>query len=235
MDVSLGRLPPGSYTIDVGREPACSFVVEPAGECRGATADETRMPSVIYTDQQLAVTLLERRGGSCGCSPRVSDGGGTLDFRMELCGCCDACDCVDPGYEASREVGPLMSGFYEVVIPHGVARVQVVEPGSCRPLPITSATVIGPDEMLRQGGPLLWWARVVGAEARCCAAPAPAVEQGTGPMGEIVLSLATCVREDCECEPGPADPLETWHSMGELGPGTYTLVAGATRTTFVVP
>src|SRR5690349_7154476 len=59
MEVSLGALPQGSYTIDVGREPACEFRVTPPAECRARTAEETRMPRVIFTDQLLAVTLIE--------------------------------------------------------------------------------------------------------------------------------------------------------------------------------
>jgi hypothetical protein len=174
--------------------------------------------------------------GGCDCMPRISDSGGSLSFGLELCACCDECDCVDPGYEASREVGPLPSGIYEVVIPEGLPTlIQVVAPGSCDSMPIADVRVVGPDEMLVHGGPRLWWARVVFEQSLCCSAPAPAVEQGIGPTGEIVLSLASCIREDCLCDPPPPMLHQTWHSLGELDPGTYSLVAGSRRTTFTVP
>lgn len=236
VEVPLGPLGRGTYTVTTDGGASCSFVVGAPPECSPITADETRMPRVVYTDQLLAVTLTQRMStGGCGCEPRVSDGGGTLDFRMQICSCCRECDCIDPGYQASREVGPLPRGEYEVVIPHGVAQVLVRPPGSCIERVEESVEIFGPDPGLRIGGPALWWARITGTELLCCAAPLPAVEEGVGPMGEIVLGLASCVDADCDCDPPRPTPVEAWHSLGALAPGTYTVVAGTARTTFVVP
>lgn len=223
--VSLGVLGPGTHVVTAGGA-TCTLEGVTPPMCRPGDAEEVRHAQVLYPDQPVAATVVSDRGTGCDCDPRVV---GPDDWRLELCGCCDECDCIDGGYEASFVGPPLALGEHSIVIPHGVATISVHAREDCRPLEARGLRIVVPSPSRVIGGPRLVWAVVSGAEALCCATPAPAVDStGIGPMGEIVLSLASCVTADCFCEPPGEIPFEAWHSLGELSPGTHTVVVTST-------
>jgi hypothetical protein len=232
--VSLGHLAPGTYQVLAGAS-RCSLTVEPPAECRSAPAEGARHARVLFEDQTFAATVTAHGGGSCGCAPRVAPiDRHAISLELELCDCCDACECIDPGYEASLIEPPLPIGRHEIVIPHGVATIDVTTRDRCRSNEPTGLRIVAPDPSRLQGSPRLTWAVVSGIETLCCVAPAPAVGESIGPGGERALSLYSCVQEDCDCVGSPVES-EAWHSLGELGPGTHVIRAGAHSATIEIP
>jgi hypothetical protein len=209
---------------DAGPPPLCHAVA-------GATSTVSR---VLLADQPLTVTLRANESSSCACRPRVA-AGASFSFVLEACDCCETCDCIDPGYEASVVRAAPPPGDYELELPGGARPLAVREGSQCRVTgEPTGLRVVGPSPELRTGEPRIWWAAVSGEEWLCCVPPLPAVSQGIGPMGEIALTVSSCVTEDCACVPPGPTPFEAWHALGEIGPGVYTVVAGRHRATITV-
>lgn len=235
LDVPLGALPVGTYSVHSGAD-TCALTVGLPAMCTRANVSETRMPLFLYADQAFAATLVSYPTGECGCTPEVPAISTTMnDLHLELCSCCLACDCVgSPGYEAST-VGPVLPlGITSLSIPHGAASVTVVARGSGHDVPVTGLRVVGPDPTHTRGGPALWWVAVSGTDALCCVSPEPLVDHTTGASGEIDLAVTSAAIDPCGCIGSP-QPFEAWHSLGELAPGSYTLVAAGLRATFTVP
>jgi hypothetical protein len=155
---------------------------------------------------------------------------------LGLCGCCEACECIDAGYEASAVFDRVAVGDHSIELDFGRAvPLAVRERDRCHPVAATGISVVGPDDTLRVGGPRLWWARIQGNEWLCCVDPLPVVDEVRGAPDAIALELASCVETDCDCEPKSATPFVAWHSLGELAPGTYEVRVGTRSTSFTVP
>lgn len=233
IDVSLGVLPPGTYAVR-SEGATCTLEVGPPPMCHPAEADEARFATVLFDDQPFAATVIDRGPSGCGCTPALAPfDGASLSLDLQLCSCCEACDCIDPGYEASRIGSPLPLGTHPVVIPHGVSQVVVTTRDQCRPLTPAALRIVSPDPSLRQSATQIHWAVVSGSEMLCCAPPAPAVDEGIGPAGERALALYSCVREDCACI-GPEVSFEAWHALGDLPAGTHVVRAGPFEATVTV-
>lgn len=231
--VEVGPLVAGANVVDAGGT-RCVIEGQPALECRGVGGTDFRAPRHLIEGQELSATLTSFDGLSCGCTPSVNVEG-EYSFSMELCGCCDECDCIDGGYQSSVVLDPPSLGGHMVVIPHGVTDVVVHERATCSETPATSVSVVGPSSELIVTGPRLWWAQVRSEAWVCCAQPAPAVERIGAGGRAIELRALSCVQEDCLCDPPAPVPAEAWFSLGELSAGDYTLTVGALTTTFTVP
>ncbi|MDQ3033143.1 MAG: hypothetical protein M3Y87_12055 [Myxococcota bacterium] len=223
--VSLGVLEPGVYTVR-SHGSSCTLAITTPPMCRSVSADETRVPRVLFDDQPLAATLIERDEVSCSCTPAARlQRSPELALGMELCECCDECDCIDGGYEASVVSDVLPVGTHTLSLPRGPHTVQVTTRDRCRALAPTGLRIVAPGPLVR-AGPAIHWAVISGTERLCCMPPAPAVDEGIGPAGERALSLRTCVESDCECI-GAEVPFEAWHPLIDLAPGTHVVRAGA--------
>lgn len=237
VSVALGLLPVGLHRVDAHGQ-SCSFEVVaplPPGErCDPPFAGtDFRAPAHLFEGQPYPVTLTSEPASGCSCSPRVA--GDATSFALELCDCCDECECVDSGYQASAVRDPLPLGAHAIVFPHGAGSVTVHDRAACRSIEATAVTIVPPRRDLILGGPALTWARVEGEDWVCCATPQAVVEQAdtTGPGG-IALMLSSCVYEDCDCVPGAPTATSAWFSLGELAPGAYSVRVGDIATTFTV-
>lgn len=196
--VTLGPLAAGRHVIEHGDT---SCVVEvgtgpppPPPACEPFRASEVRGPAILYPDQPLAVTVRSLdAAGHCGCQPVLSDPGIPGIVDVELCACCQDCDCIDLGYEAGWMSDPRPVGEHHFNFGSVGYDVRVVPPESCSPRTAEGLTIVGPDPALRQGDRALWWAYVRGTETLCCVEPAPAIRHERGPDGGFDLELASCV------------------------------------------
>jgi hypothetical protein len=224
--------PPPPPPVDSGGPDAV-----PPPMCRPSGVTEVRVREVVTELELVTVTAIERGGGSCGCTPElVWDG--ALGHSLELCGCCDACDCIDPGYEASTIFYGPAEGDYTITVA-GTERALAVRPlsrcGATPPTP-TAIRIVPPDPTLVLGGDRVWWAAITAEEWLCCAAPLPLVSPSVSlPERTIDLTLRSCVELDCECVPKAPTTFETWMPLGILPPGSWTLTLGAIVETFDVP
>jgi hypothetical protein len=238
--ITIGPLAGGRHVIEGG---GTSCVVQvgtihppppPPPLCDPFAATEVRGATVLYPDQPLGVTVrsLDARG-RCGCRPALRDQGPGL-VGLELCDCCEDCDCIDFGYEAGWMSDPRPVGAHHLAF-GGVAHdVLVVRPESCAPRVAGGLDIVGPEADLAQGGRPLWWAYVRGTEMLCCAEPAPAIRHERGPDGSFDLELASCVMADCACVGSPV-PYGAWHLLGELTRGSYVVRIDGLEQRFEVP
>lgn len=231
VEVLLGPLPPGRYTVQSGGS-SCVLDLFEGPACRVTDVDEVRMPAVLFEDQPLVMTLLDRSASGCSCRPFARFNG--REALLELCECCDACDCIDPGYEVGTASDPLPRGIHTISTSLGPRSLRVVARDECRALEPTGLRIVAPDPALISSGLTIYWAVVAGSERLCCVPPAPAVSEGLGPAGELSLSLSSCVQEDCECE-GTEVAFEAWHPLVGLTRGTHVVRAGAFEQTITVP
>ena len=231
VEVALGPLPPGRYTVQSEGSSCVLDVWEPRA-CSVVNVDEVRMPTVLFDDQPFAMTLLERDASSCSCQPHASFDGSQA--RMDICDCCDVCDCIDRGYETSVASDPLPLGSRTISTSLGPRSLTVVTREQCGPLVPTGLRIVSPDPTLRSSGPAIHWAVVAGTERLCCAPPAPAVDQGVGPAGQISLALHSCVQADCNCL-GEEVAFEAWHPLVALPAGTHVIRAGTFEQTITIP
>ena len=237
VDVSLGTLGPGFHTVIAGGLSCTIEHFPPVSTCRPATGVEARFSRYLFDDQPFAATVSARSLGGCGCAPALASAVPTsVDLAsVTLCDCCDVCDCIDGGYEVSVDLGPLPLGDHSVIIPHGAAMATVVERSSTHPIePPASLRIVPPDPSVVSAGPPIWWVALTGTEVVCCVRPAPVVDRGVGPAGEIALSIASANNLDCECVGAPV-AFEAWFPLLELGSGEHVVWAGALEVTFVVP
>jgi hypothetical protein len=224
-------LEPGTYTVR-SEGSSCNLLVSRPDACRATDVDEVRAPTVLFDDQPLAMTLIERDASSCSCRPRAVLE--SFELELEICDCCDACECIDRGYEASIVTTTPPVGSHTFTTPLGARAITVVTRDQCYPLEPTALRIVQPDPDLRSSGPAIHWAVVSGVERLCCAPPAPAVDQGVGPAGQISLALRTCVQADCNCI-GEDVEFEAWHPLVALGSGSHVVRAGSFETTIMIP
>jgi hypothetical protein len=229
----IGPLAPGPNVVEV-HGTSCLIEAAPTAGCSPpATATSFRAAHHLLQGQPLSATLTSPEGAGCGCDPRATVSGSS--FALELCDCCDDCECVDPGYQSSVVVGdPWPLGEHLLTVPHGVHDLTVHPRSACHPVTAGDVEAFPPDTSLIVTGPRLTWARVIVEECLCCATPAPAFEQTVLADGTIQLTALSCAPDPCDCDPCSPQRAEAWHSLGELAPGTYALTAGAAATTFVV-
>lgn len=233
VEVELGPLFPGTHSVDVHGSTCTIEVPEPAS-CVLAPG-ELLAPEHILMDQPYAVTITSEGGGGCGCTPRVI-GADVLSYALELCDCCEVCDCIDPGYQASHVRPPLPPGEHIVDGPDGPVAVTVHSPLECNEIVATAIRVYRPRLDLVQGSPSLTWVFVEGTEEICCEPPVPVVARldTTGPG--IALSLQSCADETlCICSETTLVSTGAWFNLGELPSGEHIVRAGGAVTSIVVP
>ncbi|HJK90636.1 MAG TPA: hypothetical protein RMH85_30110 [Polyangiaceae bacterium LLY-WYZ-15_(1-7)] len=241
--VDLGLLPVGLHTVvgPDGDEPLCTFEVvapPPPTECAPMQIDELRAPDVVFEGQGFAFSALQHERTSCSCSPRLRVPLDAGEFRADLCECCEACLCIDPGYEVGFEdaAAPALG---ELVIGDTRHPVQTRSPDECTPVEPTGLRVVPPAPGYLRDGPGLWWAVVSGMQRVCCVEPVGGVREALvspgpdTPPNTRTLSLHACTLEDCECIGAPA-PFDAWHPLGELAPGGYSIRAGTQRVDFMI-
>jgi hypothetical protein len=229
-DVFVGPLPVGRRVIRAG-DMTCTIDVIDAGVCSPQPTEEVRMPRSIFVDQDLPMSLISRGSSGCGCTPRV--GGDIGGIEMEVCACCEDCRCIDPGYEAG-DVRPALAPGEHVVNVGGMPRnLSVVGREACRPASPAGIRIEQPTDLIH-GGPALTWVVLEGRSTECCVDPAFTVESRRS-FEWIELSAYDCTPlVDCDCVPIEPYPFEAWHSLGELGPGTYNVSLGSEIVTFTI-
>ena len=234
-ELELGVLDPGRYVVEAGDQ-RCDIDVVEVPACFAATIDEVRVPRVVFTDQELPMTLVTDSAGGCGCAPTMTTDG-PLRHGMEVCGCCLECDCIDFGYEGSVILPTPALGIHELMIDGDTYDVSVHEPSSCRAHHADSVRVVGPEPTHDTTGPRLWWAAIATTESVCCAVPEIGVRQPRITSdGGIELEVLTCTLPDpCPCVPPGPTAIEVWHSLGELTSGHYRLSVGDNHVAFDVP
>ncbi|MCB9593596.1 MAG: hypothetical protein H6719_12755 [Sandaracinaceae bacterium] len=226
----------GAHTVEAGGA-TCTFeVLAPTPSTCGPApgGGGFRAPEHVLEGQPYPATLTSEPGFGCDCRPRVV-GAESLSYALELCDCCDECDCIDGGYQAGHVHDPLPVGTHMVGFPHGAGQVEVHPRDECAEIPAVSLEVEGPRLDLVQGGQRLWWVRATGEALVCCVTPEPVVEQlATADDGSIALRMLSCHREDCDCVGRPV-PTSAWFSLGELPSGRQLVRLGDLVATFEVP
>jgi hypothetical protein len=224
-------------TTDAGPGRDAPAVHEAGGfsECMPTDATETRMPLFLFDTQRFAATVVRAPSSECQCTPQIPPVLATQSVSMQLCGCCEACDCSGGAYEASVENVSLPRGTTRLTIAGGTADVAVLAPGVDHPVTqVTSLSVVGPDPTRTRSGPALWWLRVEGTEDLCCVQPRPLVVDEPGAAGEIAIRVTSAANDPCNCA-GTPQRFTAWHSLGELAPGDYHVRGGSMAASFTVP
>lgn len=210
--------------------------------CMPATPSRVLVPELLFAGQPLGLTV-EVNGGSCGCSLSLAPNGlsSARGFDPTLCGCCNECDCVDPGYRSSTLLGAPGVGSMDVAITGEMQRrrVHVVQSESTCDrvgIDVRTVTVLGP-ENVRVTGPNLYWVQVEGVHRPCCTSAVGFVNQMQG--NTFVLEPRSCDVVACEraCPP-VADRMPvtftSTHLLGELRPGDYRVSVGTNTVAFTV-
>jgi hypothetical protein len=234
-DVDLGVFAPGTSLRVEADGRSCTIDIPIVSECSGFVASETRVPRVVFPGQPLSATLTMDAAGGCGCTPSASltVDASTVAVDARLCGCCELCDCIDSGYQASVVVDAPPLGDY--TLEDGTGQIAVRDPTTCRALEPTSLELVGPRDDLSVAGPRLWWAAVSGEQSVCCVEPIAGVREAAVGAAGIHLELLGCVREDCACVPPGPTPFTTWYALGELPSGVHSVRAGDHEATVTVP
>ena len=204
----------GPGPVDAGPPPPLD-----AGMCHTVDADEVRAAAIVIGEQRLTVAIRKTTPGGCDCTPRAHEVPDAV--LLELCDCCEECDCIDPGYEVGYSANPLPVGEHRVFFGGVPVDVRVADPGTCRPMEATDIEIVPPDPGLIHGGGDVWWARVHGFETVCCVDPAPAVSHRRS-GSTFDLTVHSCNTADCDCI-GMPEAYAAWHPLGPLPPGTYTV------------
>lgn len=215
------------------------------GHCGPIDPMELIAPRVLMEGQTLGLTATSRgMAFSCGATPMLDGRPDALDWSLIACGGCDACDCIDQGYQASTEAPAPVAGDYMLHVGTATRPLLVVPADRCQsmagwPGGGVIVEIVGPNRSLRQGGaPHLWWAHVTGTEGRCCGEPeVAATVNHVRPVGaDLAVSLSECNPDPCACVGGP-HPFEAWVDLGDLPPGMHGVeVTGASAiTSFEVP
>ncbi len=215
-------------------------VVDAGGRCSVQVADEVRVANAVYCDQSLDLTLHLDNAGGCGCTVTPSDSPSGITNNVSVCDCCDLCDCID-GVAETSVVRPAMPCTSQPTEVHIAGRtVWVVSRPATAPATlvptITSARVLPPRST---SGPRLWWLHVQGSIPRCASSGTlTCISQQVMPNGleqRIEVYPNDCSQFDCDGPMHP-EPIDTWHSLGELASGTYTIVVpGVPDQRIVVP
>jgi len=236
-DAGPGAPPPMT---DSGSEPPPPVTpppLPPAPEgCFLHTTDEVFAPTVVFDGQPLTITMRTAVAGGCDCQPEVlvSD---PFNYDLAMCDCCEACRCIDQGYEVTW-VGSTPPGALDhTIFVVGEERtVYERDPGRCHRLEPTGLWIEPPRDDYTRTGPRTWWAVVSGEEFLCCASPMPGVtELAVGALGRH-LELRSCALDPCDCDCGPGAPgceptrFEAWYPLGDLS-GGEVVVAGSHRVT----
>lgn len=233
IDVPLGELAPGTWTVRAGGA-SCTLTIDAPLACRATPVERYLLAEILFDDQALAVTARAPSGG-CGCAPRFASSDPAMpDLSLELCGCCEECECIDGGYEVGYLGATFPVGTHELATAPGATSFEVVSRDACRPMEPTAIVVVSPDPSLRQAGPRIDWIVLEGVERVCCVPPQAAIDRGIGPAGEIALTMYDCVRADCDCV-GTEQPVRALHALVDLPPGRHTVRAGTLSATLEVP
>jgi hypothetical protein len=190
-----------SLEIDTGSDVSPGGDATPLpGHCATFDPDTLIVPTVLMPMQSFGITArVHHMAFACGATPMLSGDG--LRYSLAACGGCEACDCVDPGYEASALTGPLMPGTYTAQVGTASRSFTVAAENACNP--VTSwpegtlhVDVVGPESGLRVASmPRLWWAHLTGTESRCCGEPLVAgALQVVRPAGADLGSRSTSAR-----------------------------------------
>lgn len=232
-EVTLEGLAVGTHVVRAGAA-SCSFEVVEV-PCAPIEVGEVRAPAVLFEGQTFALSAWAP-SSSCSCEPRLA--ATTGGFDASVCGCCDACECIDPTYELSY-AGELPGASFEV----GGVTVEVErrETSSCVSLGVPAeggVEVFPPRADVRRSGPPIWWVRLRNESAYpACCGPLAGIETAASAENEHRLILRDCT-SPCRCA-GPPGQLEAWIPLVDLAPGEHRVVAagadGGEVVSFVVP
>jgi hypothetical protein len=204
--------------------------------------DTILAPTVLMPTQPFGIAAaVHGMAFSCGATPMLSTYG-FLRYTLSACGGCDACDCIDPGYQASALSGPLVPGTYTAQVGIASRSFVVAQEGACYPVTSWPADrlrveIVGPDRMVRVAGmPSLWWAHLTGTEDRCCGEPLVAGQlEMVRPAGaDLSLGLYECSPDPCGCV-GRPHMMESWVLLGEIAPGIHAMNVAGQLVRFEVP
>lgn len=215
------------------------------GHCGPMDATGVIAPLVLTVGQTLGLTMSSIGSAfACGATPLLSGNPDQLQWSLVACGGCQACDCIDQGYQASTEIPAPAAGEYTLHVGSMTRPLRVVPADQCQPLPLSSGSdvrveIVGPNLSLRQAGaPHLWWAHVTGNESRCCGEPVVATSvNSVRPVGaDMAMTLNECSPDPCDCA-GIPHPFEAWVDLGDLPPGMHGIEVPGTAaiTQFEVP
>lgn len=205
--------------------------------CRPAPVNEARWTETLLPGQAATATLRATEVSTCSCRPERVVGPG-LALGLELCDCCDECDCIDPGYEGTARFEGLEEGDHTLALAGLFAPVPVTVAPQDRCFAGATVDVIrvdGPEPRFT-AGPRAHWVRLEGTVATCCPGDRPkvAVRPAPGIPEVIALEVLHCDLCDLLC----ADPEPTRYVTGypllDLPVGEHRIVAGGEEATFEV-
>ncbi|MBX7194719.1 MAG: hypothetical protein K1X94_21870 [Sandaracinaceae bacterium] len=179
--------------------------------CHTLTPTEVRTPRVLLDDQRLAVTTFAA-GAGCGCSPRVQlTGSARTTVVLEACDCCEECECVDPGYEAStRDGGPLSVGTHVIDTALGPRALLVTTREQSVEVPAEGLSLAPVSDAVLVGGLELRWLSVQTTVSVCCVEPLVALDAAYDSEGVLVLTPRQVLQEDCACLGEPTNVTAWW-------------------------
>jgi hypothetical protein len=192
------------------------------------------MPRAVFADQDLTLSVISRESSGCGCTPR--QGGSGLSVDLEVCDCCEACMCIDSGYEASDTRPAPPPGEHLVPVTGLMAQTLYVhERDQCRVVAdAPSLRIERPTDFL-QGGPALTWAVVSDDVYECCVEPRYVVESRRSGNTFELTAYDCRPPVDCACASTEPTRFESWHALGELAPGSYEATIAGLELPFAIP
>ena len=217
----------------------CTIAIQAEASCHPIDATRGEAPAATAALRPITAHLVNDGSSStgCGCQPRgVADPTGAIS--LQACDCCEACPCIDIGYEAT--VVQTIEAPRDVPITLSVSPLvttTVVDPTSCRDgtAIVSGLTTLGPVENVAEAAPIHGWVRVEAYDMRCCGEPLELVTSTSAPDGSIDLTLAECHPDLCDCAPSNRRDASTAVDLGVLSSGTHVVRAGAFTTTVTIP
>lgn len=196
--------------------------------CRAIAPTEVRTPRVLYEDQSLGVTMFAE-GAGCGCRARIANDRAADSLAMELCECCEGCECVDLGYEVSslEPAGAVGDRLIDTAIGPRPLHVASREDASFELEP-TGLRAIPASDAISTFGVELRWLVVETTVSVCCVEPLVAIDEELDVAGVLHLRPRQLAQDDCACV-GEPQTLEVWWPV-QAGAG-LVVQAGAHQIT----
>ena len=217
----------------------CTIAIQSPTMCHAIEATRGEAPTATPAMRPITAHLVNDGSAStgCGCRPRgVSDATGAIS--LEACDCCEACPCVDIGYEATVvQVIETAPGVPITLSVSPLVTTTIVDPTTCRDgtAVVTGLTTLGPVENVAEAAPIHGWVRIEAHDMRCCGEPLELVTSTSAPDGSIDLTLAECHPDLCDCAPSNRRDASTAVDLGVLSSGTHVVRAGTFTTTVTIP
>ncbi len=217
------------------------FAVDDAApqRCVEMATAEMIAPSLLFEGQAFGVTLRSNVPGPCGCRAELSVAsvGPSRQLTMQRCSCCEDCDCLATGFEASALFGQSAVGQVELDPSRPIGSVQVhtrLNAMGCRPAVVNTIEIIRPTESAQHSALRLYWARLTGTHRNCCMAKVGFVDRRVG--DDFELEPKSCDTAGCEeCMARVDEPFTSDFLLGSLAPGTYRVAVSNHVSEFTVP